>query len=475
MIEPIRIIGTLLFLLSFAGMALHPSAAPAAERSREIRAGVLRNYSPEQYLDARTGKPSGLAIDVMDEVAKNAGLDVHYVLFEELAPALQALKDGRIDCLSGIGITEERTRDIAFSRPFDTFDIRIFIRESTTDIRGIDDLRGRSVAVVVDTTGFLAMQSYGKATSVVFRSLDEALLSLLTGNADALVSVEPPVRLIARKAGLAEQIKAIGSPLREVKRAIAVSRQRTDLLPVLDAAVQEVMSSPRFKEIYIKWYSAPAPYWNARRVSITAGILLVLIIVIFAAWHSYSLRRINRGLKRALERLKDTDARLRESEMRYRQIIEASRNMVWEVDASSVYTYVSPRVKDLLGYEPEEVIGKSLFDFMSDEEAGRIKPVFAALAAKREPFMNVENVNRHRDGRSVILETTGVPILDESGVFRGYRGINRDITERKRVEEDRLRLATAIDQSGEMVVMTDREGTIQYVNPAFERITGYSR
>ena len=132
--------------------------------------------------------------------------------------------------------------------------------------------------------------------------------------------------------------------------------------------------------------------------------------------------------ERALETLQD-------SEERFRTLVETSSDWIWEIDAHNVYTYVSPKVKDLLGYAPEEVIGKTPFDFMPPDEAAKIGRQFAEIAAARRPFERLENVNLHRDGRRVVLETSGVPILDRDGAFMGYRGIDRDITERKRAEE----------------------------------------
>ncbi len=126
---------------------------------------------------------------------------------------------------------------------------------------------------------------------------------------------------------------------------------------------------------------------------------------------------------------------LGDSEERFRGLVETSSDWIWEVDANGAYTYASPKVKDLLGYAPEEVVGKTPFDFMPPEESARVGVLFADIVAARQPFERLENVNRHKDGRRVVLETSGVPILDRDGALLGYRGIDRDITDRKRAEE----------------------------------------
>jgi PAS domain S-box-containing protein len=131
-----------------------------------------------------------------------------------------------------------------------------------------------------------------------------------------------------------------------------------------------------------------------------------------------------------------TEDALRESEERFRSLVETTSDWVWEVDQKGAYSYASPRILALLGYAPEEVIGKMPCDFMPPDEAQRIAYFFASIAAAKEPFRNLVNINRHRDGRLVVLETSGVPFFDSRGSLRGYRGIDRDITERKLAEEN---------------------------------------
>jgi two-component system, cell cycle sensor histidine kinase and response regulator CckA len=171
---------------------------------------------------------------------------------------------------------------------------------------------------------------------------------------------------------------------------------------------------------------------------------------------------------------KQAEQALSHSEQRYRNLVETAFDWVWEIDAEARYTYVSPRVRDLLGYEPAEVLGKTPFDLMPEEEVRRVAALFSASAEKRIPFSNLENTNRHRDGRLVVLESSGVPVFAEDGTFRGYRGMDRDVTGRKRAEEQVRILSRAVEQSPVSVVITDLNGTIQYTNPKFTKVTGYS-
>ena len=153
-------------------------------------------------------------------------------------------------------------------------------------------------------------------------------------------------------------------------------------------------------------------------------------------------------ITRDITERKKAEEDLMKSEEKFRSLTEATSDWVWEVDQHGVYTYASPKVLDLLGYEPEEIIGKTPFDLMPPDEAKRIAAEFGAIVETKKPFDRLENVNLHKDGHQVVLETSGVPILDASGNLKGYRGIDRDITERKRMEDELRRYS---EHLGELV------------------------
>jgi len=137
---------------------------------------------------------------------------------------------------------------------------------------------------------------------------------------------------------------------------------------------------------------------------------------------------------------KRTEEALQESEEKFRNLVETTSDWIWETDADGTYTYASPGVHDLLGYEPVEVIGRKPFDFMPPDEARRVAAEFARICAECRPLFRLENLNLSKDGRNVILETSGVPRLDPQGNLLGYRGIDRDITERTLAEAERLEM-----------------------------------
>jgi PAS domain S-box-containing protein len=152
------------------------------------------------------------------------------------------------------------------------------------------------------------------------------------------------------------------------------------------------------------------------------------------------------SMEQGIRARKAAEKSLRESEAKFRALVESTSDWIWEINEHGVYTYSSPQVSDLLGYTAEEVLGKTPFDLMTPEEAGKIKVDFAAIVNEKKHFRLLENVNLHKNGRVVFLETSGSPMFDAKGVFKGYRGIDRDITERKEAEKERQASAAKLEQ-----------------------------
>jgi PAS domain S-box-containing protein len=130
-------------------------------------------------------------------------------------------------------------------------------------------------------------------------------------------------------------------------------------------------------------------------------------------------------------RLKEIEKMLWASRERFESLVETTSDWIWEVDRTGAYIFSNQKVKDILGYDRHEVIGKRPFDFMPPHEARKVAKSFLKFSKSREAFSGLENINLHRDGHEVVLETSGVPIFDENGEYLGYRGIDRDITKRK--------------------------------------------
>ncbi len=184
------------------------------------------------------------------------------------------------------------------------------------------------------------------------------------------------------------------------------------------------------------------------------------------------------SIARDITERKEAQELLRQSEEKLRALVESTSDLIWEVDQNGAYTYVSPQVEALLGYPREEVLGKTPFDFMPAEEALRLGEMFKDYIDKRAPLLALENANLHQDGHVVILETNGVPFFDDKGEFAGYRGIDRDITERKQAEEilhdEKTFSETVVQGLPDIFFFLDTQGGMLRWNKQLEVLFGLS-
>ncbi|MBW4574024.1 MAG: PAS domain S-box protein [Aphanothece sp. CMT-3BRIN-NPC111] len=173
------------------------------------------------------------------------------------------------------------------------------------------------------------------------------------------------------------------------------------------------------------------------------------------------LKNANEQLHREVGERQRAEDVLKQSEEKFRNLVEQTNDWVWELDSNSVFTYVNPKVRDIVGYEPAEVLGKTIFDLMCLDEAKRVATVLEHFTSKQERFTNLETTLIHHNTNLVVLEISGSPVFDSQGVLQGYRGIARDITERKRVEREIRKALTKEKELSELksrfVSMTSHE------------------
>ena len=156
------------------------------------------------------------------------------------------------------------------------------------------------------------------------------------------------------------------------------------------------------------------------------------------------LKTANEELQKEILERRQIEEALREREEKFRTLVEHINEMAWKVDTEGCYVYCSPKVRDILGYDPEELLGKTPFDFIPPDEAERVANIFAEMVAEQKSFTSISHRGLSKDGRMVFLECSGVPEFDRNGNLVGYFGIDSDITERKQAEQEMVRLAVCV-------------------------------
>lgn len=150
------------------------------------------------------------------------------------------------------------------------------------------------------------------------------------------------------------------------------------------------------------------------------------------------------GLITDITDIKHMEKELSVSEQRLQQIVNSLSDWVWECDTEMRYVYISDRVSFVTGYEPHELMGKSLVDFMLPDELDRMNPIVISMIATPNPIKQLVYSLRHKDGSERTMELTGVPMYDTVGAFIGYRGVSRDITERAEAQRHNAQLLSQL-------------------------------
>ena len=165
---------------------------------------------------------------------------------------------------------------------------------------------------------------------------------------------------------------------------------------------------------------------------------------------------------------------LRQSEEKYKSLVESTSDIIWETDKDGLYTYVSPQIESILGYAPEKFIGKSPYDFIDDTLLSELNGRQVSTGEAVLPFYLLVNRFKHSDGHAVFFETSGVPVYEKSGMLRGFRGVSRDISARHLAEKELHKLSLVVHQNPNTIIITDLDGKMVYINPAGCINSGYN-
>jgi len=175
---------------------------------------------------------------------------------------------------------------------------------------------------------------------------------------------------------------------------------------------------------------------------------------------------------------KNDQMALIESQTRFQQMARMVGEWLWEQNQEGIYTYSSEAVEDVLGFRPEEMIGQPYRSFLTMEDQRDPRHSLAMATKSNLAFRKQLNHYRHKDGHEVFTESTGHPLVDQSGRIIGWRGIEQDVTERKRVEDALKLRERAIEAVSVGIAIADARAPdfrITYVNPALCDLTAYPK
>jgi PAS domain S-box-containing protein len=179
--------------------------------------------------------------------------------------------------------------------------------------------------------------------------------------------------------------------------------------------------------------------------------------------------------------LRKGQTQLVESESKYRLLADNSGDVIFVLNMDLNYTYISPAVKSLRGFDPDEAIKQKINEVLTPESFERTRKLISEILTDNPDELkstvrrrSIELEMIRKDKSTVWTEVQASMITDENNKPIGILGITRDITQRRLITNELRKLSRAVEQSPVSVIITNTEGIIEYVNPKFSQITGYS-
>jgi PAS domain S-box-containing protein len=166
--------------------------------------------------------------------------------------------------------------------------------------------------------------------------------------------------------------------------------------------------------------------------------------------------------------------RAEEAHQRLASIVESSNDAIIGMNLDGTVVTWNPGAVQIYGYSADEILGVSVSILIPPEHPDRVEEILDRIR-RGERIDPYETVRIRKNGTRIDVSVTTSPIRDTEGKIVGASSITRDISRRRAAERERRKLSSVIEQTDDVVVITDRNGVIEYVNPAFERKTGYTR
>ncbi|RII30828.1 MAG: hypothetical protein CXR30_03180 [Geobacter sp.] len=406
----------------------------------KVVAVVQTDFPPTFFRSHNNGQPQGFAIDLMNEVARRAGIKVEYVFGKTWEEGQQMVLNGRADIIPDLTIDETRKKLFAFTIPVETLPVSYVVRNDG-QVNGLKS--GMRVGVMRASIAQVYLQNRTDIQVVPSDSLEKILLDLLAGQLDIALAPAPSVVKLALDSGIEKHIKVLEPRVIEGVRAMALRPDDTELLQRLNQAIDQFVGTPEYRAIYFKWWGKPRPFWTTEKVLWLIVFTIALSGLAMGCWRYASVLRLNRTLKQTLTDLEQSREELGRSEeltrsltlaaerehARNQEILESIHDGISIMDRNYRILYQNQRLIELLGYHFGELCYQA---YRHSDEICPGCPLEATFRDAR-PHTTVTMFDTS-DGQ-LYFEALASPLRDDQGqIFAAIESI-RDITERKQLEE----------------------------------------
>lgn len=237
------------------------NALEQIQQDGKMTVGIMGTYAPYNYLNENK-EYDGFDVDIAKELANRLGVEAEFVAqdFSGLIPGLQ--KDKFDILVSQVTITEERQKQIDFTEPYITNQVKVIVKESNTDIQSKEGFKGKKIGVGLGTNDetYLRTELMPEVGDFTINTYDDVITTLKdldAGRIDATINNVYALKPVIEENGYA--IKAVGEPIKSDKAAVAVKKGNTELVDALNKALEEMKQDGTYEEIFMKWFEEAPP------------------------------------------------------------------------------------------------------------------------------------------------------------------------------------------------------------------------
>jgi PAS domain S-box-containing protein len=447
-----------------------------------IRIAPLPDSPPIDFF-GKDGAPKGLTTDYARLIEQKLGIRFSIVQCNSWKEILEKLKAGEVDVVGSIQNTEDRHDFLRFTRPYLEIPNVILTRKGAHRTGSIKKMAGMSIAIVDGsaTHDHLA-KAYPHYRFVPVKDATSGFDMVSFREVDAMVADLGVASYYIGQRGISN-LRVDGDIDYPWKLCFASRKDWPMLSRVLDKALANI-STQQHHSIRREWITLHDALIIPRdRYLKIIGLVLLLTLLSIGGimlWNRSLKQQVthhSRELGRVRESHEQATQALDISEERFRVMVESSGDIVWEMDRHGNYSYISPRVRDILGFDPRQLIGRSVFSLMIPEDAAynmqHLRKATVNTTMNCETFTYV-----HRNGQKVILETSGTAFTNNVGELAGFRGVSRNITARieaaaaLKASEERFR--NLVETTSDWIWEVDTEGRFTYTSPQANGILGYA-
>jgi len=414
--------------------------------------------NPEKY--------AGLIADYLHLITARSGLKFQFEPSATWSNVLEKYARGKIDVIPAISVEDAVDRKILYSQPFVTFPLVVITKNTFPHIDVTSELEGLTVAVGKGYTSFNFLhKKYPLINLRETKDIQEALILVANSEVDAFVGHLAVAVDTIQKLGF-KNLKIAGEVEYKFNHRIGIDPKYPEALSIINKTLATI-SEEEARAIKQKWLHVT--YEKGRDYSLVVNLILgaVPILALILYW--------NRKMAREIAERKKAQDLLIESENRIRAMSLAVHDALIMINSQGEILYWNHAATTLFELSSDEALGKRIHDLMPEEvqeKANAGLEIFAKTGQGPVIGKIHELAAVRADGTKFPVEV-GVSAFQVRNEWYAV-GTVRDITERKHANAELRKLSKAVEQSPASVIITDKTGIIEYVNPAFTEITGFS-